>query len=276
MNLLVIPALIICQMAFAQKSKKIGEIKGIDFKAGFSLFDYSGNDAIKIYSSIVSPDLDKNGKTPNGYENGYSYNYSWSYYLGVVSSKNELLKSNYFKKSEARFGLNFENFSSLSGMFNCDVKFKNDTTSNLIDGIIKYFGYGVHADYTINSKPFMNHFATYFSFGTTVMLHNFKAVGESKNLFERGTPHFYNYNIEMTNTKTSLTSVDFKVFWGVKYNLSCDFNLFMESCIGGSYYNKGLYNNHKWLWLFNFTPIGIRYKFVKPEDKSKTKLNVFW
>ena len=111
------------------------------------------------------------------------------------------------------------------------------------------------------------------------MLHNYKAVKGSTALFQKKEPVWMqtplNY-VEMINTKTSVSSIDLKIFLGIKYILSCEFNLFMEGSLGGSYYNKGMYGKHKLLKVYSITPIGIRYKFVKPEDKSKTKLGVFW
>lgn len=272
--LIFIPVLLSTSL-FAQNQSKKADIKGIDFKLGPTHLDLSGNDACEIFSAVVLPDIEKNGLPIKGFENGEFSNFCTSIYLGLVSSNQKFKKSKLLKYSENRFGVNFAKFNQRFGMINCDVLFSNDTTNILLnDGQINYSGYGIHADYTINSRPFFNNFATYLSFGTSIVLHNFKAVGQAGSWFRYAEPTIG--GIEMTNTKTTLTSVDLKAFLGVKYNFTCDLNLFIECGFGGSYYHRGLYGKSKLIKAANITFLGMRYKFVKDEDRSKSKSGVFW
>ena len=135
---LFIILLLFSHILYAQKSSKNGVLKGIDLKMGSSIFNLSNNDAASIYSAIVLPDLEKQGIQVKGFENGEAYNFCSSIYLGLVTTNNKILKSKYFKKTENRFGLVYGSFNHFSGMVNCDVLFSNDTTRNLIKGIIRY------------------------------------------------------------------------------------------------------------------------------------------
>ena len=284
-KLLAVFLFLISQSLFSQKSTKIGELKGIDFKVGVSVFGLSTNDAAKIYSDIVLPDLERNNKQPTGFINAQPSNFCTAFNLGLTSKNKWFKKSKLFKNSENRFGI-FYGYNSQSengssrGAMTCDVTFKNDTAHSLITSMVKYVGYGINADYIINSKPFLKNFAAYCGLSAAVILHNYKAYNKSGALFaKRGTPYLSSKtiaDIDMVHTSISMTSIDAKLLFGWKYNLSCEFNYFMEVEFGGSYYNKGLFGNHKLLYMGNFTLLGIRYKFINPEDKTKSKTNVFW
>ena len=276
-NLILVP-LLFSSLLFSQTKNKKTDIKGIDFKLGPTFLDISGNDACQIYSAIVMPDLEKNGLTVKGFENGDSYPLSMSMYLGFVSSNQKFNKSKFFKNSEKRFGVTIARFNQRQGIIGCDVIFRNDTSHNLInEGQIAYTSYGVNADYTFNSKPFLRNFATYLSLGTSIILHYYRAVGPAGAWFKRAEPVINRYPpIEMTNTKTTLTSIDGKAFLGIKYNFSCDLNLFIECGFGGSYYHRGLYGKSKLIKSANMTLLGMRYKFVNEDDKSKPNSGVFW
>jgi len=273
------------QRLLAQKNTKIGELKGVDFKFGFTGFDLSGNDAAKIYSDIVLPDLEKNNKQPTGFSNAQPSNYCSSFYLGLTSKNKWFPKSTILKNSENRFGVFFgnnsqSNNSSSTGAMNCDVTFKNYTEHDLIKSMVRYVGYGIRADYIVNSKPFLKDFAAYFGISAAVILHNYKAYYKGGALFaKKSSPYLYSHpigTVDMVHTSVSFTSIDTKLLFGWKYNLSCDFNYFMEFELGGSYYNKGMFNNRKLLYTGNITVLGIRYKFINPEEKTRNKANVFW
>lgn len=255
-------------------------MKGIDFKFGFTLFDLSQNDATKIYSDIVMPDLEKNNKQPTSFSNAQPSNYCRSFYLGLTSKNKWFSKSNFLKNSENRFGVYLGNNSSSKGAMNCDVTFKNYTEHDLIKSMVRYVGYGISADYIVNSKPFFKNFAAYFGISSAVILHNYKAYNKGGALFAKeSSPYLYSYpigKVDMVHTSVSFTSIDAKLLLGWKYNLSWDFNYFMEFELGGSYYNKGMFNNRKLLYTGNITILGIRYKFINPEEKTRNKANVFW
>ncbi|MFM9944877.1 MAG: hypothetical protein ACKVQB_06555 [Bacteroidia bacterium] len=270
------------QNLFAQKNTKIGELKGVDFKFGFTGFDLSSNDATKIYSDIVMPDLEKLNITPTGFVNGQAANYCTSFYLGLVSKNKWFTKSKFLKNSENRFGIWLGNNSRSSyypnyGAVSCEVRFDNDTTDHLITSMVKYIGYGIQADYIVNSKPIFKNFAGYMGCGANIILHNYKAYNKQGDLFGPKTPRFNSpvYK-EMIHTKVSMSSIDLKLILGWKYNISCDFNYFMEVEFGGSFYNKGIFGSRKWLYVGNIAVLGIRYKFINPEEKTRSKANVFW
>lgn len=285
MRLLIIILLLFTQSVFAQKNTRIGELKGIDFKFGYMGFGLSNNDAAKIYSDIVMPDLEKMNLIPTGFMNAQPANYCTSIYLGMVSKNKWFTKSKFLKNSENRFGVWLGNNSrsdqyGINGAINCTVMFENDTTDRLIESMVKYFGYGIQADYIVNSKPFFKNFAGYIGFGANVILHNYQAYNKRGDLFGKNTPYFDSppafVTTEMIHTKVSMSSVDLKFVLGWKYNLSCDFNYFMEVEYGGSFYNKGMFGNRKWLDTGNIALLGIRYKFINPEERTKSKVNLFW
>ncbi len=257
----------------AKKNTIIGELKGVDFKLGVTFFSLSNEDVVKIYKDIVLPDLERNNIHPNQFMNPYTPNMCISLNLGLVSKNKWFSKSKILKNSENRFGLSLGNHSG--GIIMCDVAFPNDTATSLINGVIKYIGYGINFDYTVNSKPILKDFALYSSLGGAVVLHNYKAAKTDAPLFKRNSPTIGS-NIELVNTQTSMTSVDLKMILGLKYNLSCDFNWFGELAFGGSYYPKGLSKKNTILSFGQIALIGIRYKFIKPEEKTRNKANVFW
>ena len=273
---LLVLLLSVNSVVFAQKNSKIGEIKGVDFKLGIAAMDLTGNDATKIYAAIVQPDLEKNGRYPNSFKNGRVNNYCGYIYLGLAIKNQNFQKSKKLKNIENRFGINLIRYGR--DVMQCDVLFDNDTSSSLINGIITYLGYGLNADFTLNSRPFFKDFATYAGIGTSVMLHDYKAVNGAFGLFGKTTPTIIGSirTAEMTNTKITISSLDFKFHLGIKYNFSCDLNLFLETSMGGSYYHKGLYGNHKWLSNSNITLLGMRYKFVNANEQTKTSKSVYW
>ena len=260
----------------AQKNTKLFEMKGIDFKAGFSTFNLSTKDATKIYKDVVGPDLEKSNIHPISYIHGNYSKRSSSFYLGLSVKNKWFVNTKYIKDSENRLWLSYgiNNNSPIVS----DIRLQNDTISGFQENAtIKYSKYSVAFDYLINSKPFLKTFAMYFGTGAGVMIHKYNAVNKTGEFLSNKTPVLVtNTNptyVEIHNA-TKFTSVDLKLILGLKYNLSCDFNLFIETAIGAGFFQNGLYSKNKISNLNEFTVLGIRYKLVPPAEETHN--NTFW
>lgn len=269
-----------CFDAEAQKKSSSGDLKGIDFSAGFSMLSYTEDDAIKIYSEIVTPNLLREGSYPLYYSDGYVALMSNIFRLRLCTKNKWFSQSAVFKNSENRFGIGYSNYRFSPGAVGCSIITSRDTIRSQFQeaATIKYYGYSVNTDYLINSKPFLKNFAAYGGLGLEVGLNLFKAVDGRGELLEKRDPYLSTRHgqIKLSHDQYALSSLNGKAIIGLKFNLSCDFNLFMEESLGAAYYHKGLSRDKKFLWLGEVSLIGIRYKFIAAADRSRSKASVFW
>lgn len=255
MKPLTIILLLFTQGLLAQKNTKIGELKGVDFKAGGSVFNYKPQDAIQIISEINAP-LDQNSnKKPLKYEDGFISKVSNYFYLGLASKNKYFANSKYIKNAENRFGIQY---GHANGILNSTIIYANDTS--LTGNDYKYTGYGISTEFILNSKPFYKNFAFYTGLGISVILNSFILKAKL---------------VSINNPNITMTSINVRALLGLKYNLSCEYNLFMESNFGENFYPKKFANRTRFIETAQFA-FGIRYKFINPEERTKNKANVFW
>jgi hypothetical protein len=163
-----------------------------------------------------------------------------------------------------------------------------DTVSNGIQKEVRQFFYQykyssqkIHFSYLLNSRIIKNSFALYGGLGAAIGFSNWRSNYEgragsySKQILtaQNNQVSENKQNLPLENFSTGSGFIYLPI--GVKYNLSCDINLFAEANLGAHYYLKGLRKNNTWLFnsTFNF---GFRYKLIDDDNQVIKKGSVFW
>jgi hypothetical protein len=138
----------------------------------------------------------------------------------------------------------------------------------------------IHAAYYFNSKVFGKNFRAYFGLGAilgfntiktsernTISTLSYISRPKSDTLFFSNQTNVY---FEGSHSYTTLSAY---LPLGIKYNLSCDFNLFAEIKTGYQFHTLAN-KDSQWQSFLSFG-LGIRYKFFGDASEEETK-NSFW
>jgi hypothetical protein len=256
-------------------------IKGIDFRYGFGRYAIASENETALAAKFT-----------NDQNNFYQFNKAYALnvkgrgisdlYVGIVLVPSYYIKNRLFYREEFRIGLSFTLLNNASSM--------NLTWDTLQTGVqkevknlyyqYKYNSQRVHFSYLLNTRIIKNHFALYGGIGGSVGFSSWRTdydggAGSYKKqvlTIQNNQVSQKTQNLPLENYTTESASLYVPI--GIKYNVSCELNLFFETQLGLQYFYKGLKKTNTWIpnALFNF---GFRYKLIDDAVATK-KGDVFW
>ncbi|MEZ4805285.1 MAG: hypothetical protein R2852_07335 [Bacteroidia bacterium] len=228
--------------------------------------------------------IDKSGLSEvyKGFKSSYYDNTYTRLGLGLVfyNKPIQLFKTEF--KTEFRLGASFSFSSSrfLNGMY-----LTYDSTDQNGLSLIKSVNFKyrqvheqIQLEYLICSKRFARNFKFYTGIGAAFGISHWGVGNSNHNILYANDFHYRDSMNSKVNTRSfeleqfTAPHLSFWIPFGLKYNLSCDLNLFSEFKLGQVYTPKiketPLLTNY-------YINIGMRYKF-KQTDIYKDKTSVFW
>ena len=256
-------------------------IKGIDFRYGFGRYAIASANETALAAKFT-----------NDQNNFYQFNKAHALnvkgrgisdmYVGIVLVPSYYIKNRLFYREEFRIGLSFTLLNNASSM--------NLTWDTLQTGVqreirnlfyqYKYNSQRVHFSYLLNTRIIKHHFALYGGIGGSIGFSSCRTdydggAGSYKKqvlTIQNNQVSQKTQNLPLENYTTESASLYVPI--GIKYNVSCELNLFFETQLGLQYFYKGLKKTNTWIpnALFNF---GFRYKLIDDASAAK-KGDVFW
>lgn len=165
----------------------------------------------------------------------------------------------------------------------------NDTIGYFMERIIgQKYGFILESKFIVNSSPFKSRLMKYFGFGIRAA-----SITEKNNRVKFTELHAYNNNefytyLPLSNTSNAMLGVF--VVGGLKYNLSCKFNVFVDVSAGYAwrFYPYKISNNS----YSSSLSFGLKYKMgngpidtdnsvpvvedEKTKKRNKKKIQVYW
>lgn len=256
------------------------QISGLDISNDFGAVNSNAQRELQLLSKI----LNKHPYAPSQFSQTY-FNSSFNCINTalVFKSKPFVLKSA-FPKQEFIIGAGFFTINStLNNYTNLSydsVSPDNKQHLNNIRFNLYTHREQIHAAYYFNSRVFGKNFKVYFGLGTIIGFNTIKSA--TRNTISRlsyssrpksDTLFFPNQtNIELDGSY-SYTTLSAYLPLGLKYNLSCDFNLFAELKPGIQFQPLAT-KDTQWQQFLSFG-IGIRYKFFA-EENDENETGIFW
>lgn len=257
-------------------------IKGIDFRYGFGRYAIASDNETALASKFT-----------NDQNNFYQFNKAKAspisgrgisdMYIGIVLVPSRYVKNKLFYREEFRIGISFTLLNNASSMH-----LTWDTLQNGVQKEVKnlYYQYKynsqrVHFSYLLNTRIIKNHFALYGGIGASVGFSSWRTDydGGAGSYKKQVLTNQNNQVSEKTQTlpleNYTTESGSVYVPLGIKYNVSCELNLFFETQLGLQYFYKGLKKTNTLIpnTLFNF---GFRYKLIDDGEQSNNKNEIFW
>ncbi len=256
-------------------------IKGVDFRYGFGRYNIGNADETALAARFTNDQnnyyqFDKaQPKNANG--RGIS-----DMYIGTVLVPSYYIKNKLFYREEFRVGVSFtllNNASNVNLSWDTVQAGPQKEVRNLFYQY-KYSSQRIHFSYILNTKILKHHFALYGGIGGSLGFSTWRTnYNGGAGSYKRQVLSLQNNQISEKNQSLPLENYSTEsgsiyVPLGIKYNLSCEINLFVEAHFGWQYYLKGLHKNNTWIanTMLNF---GFRYKLIDDESSSK-KTRVFW
>lgn len=279
---------LILVLFFVQKTKadstytKGFSLKGIDFRYGFGRYNLRSVDEKNLAKNFTNDQnnyyqFDKARLSEN---NGTGIS---ELYCGIVLSPNFYVKKHLFAKQEIRIGLSFTLLNNAS-----TIALAWDTITNINQKEVKQFFYQykynsqkIHFSYLLNSKIFKQQFAFYCGIGGAIGFSNWRSNYEGR-AGSYSKQVLTTQNNQVSENKQYIPLENYStgsgfiyIPLGIKYNFSCDINLFAEANIGYQYFLKGINSATKWLpsSTYNF---GFRLKLIDDDNQIIKKSPIFW
>ncbi|MDI1235208.1 MAG: hypothetical protein PSX81_13075 [bacterium] len=257
-------------------------MKGIDFRYGFGRYSIASANETALASKFTN---DQNNYYQ--FNNAHAFNIKGrgisDMYVGVVLVPNYYVKNKLFYREEFRVGVSFTLLNNASSM-----NLKWDTLHTGVQKEVrnmyyqyKYNSQRIHFSYLLNSRIFKQHFALYGGIGASVGFSTWRTDYDGgAGSYKRQVLTLQNNQVsEKTQTlpleNYTTESGSLYLPLGIKYNVSCEINLFFEAQLGFQYYYKGLKKTNTWIsnTLLNF---GFRYKLIDDSEQAAKKGDVFW
>lgn len=258
-------------------------IKGIDFRCGFGNYNTNRNDELTLHKHF-------NNNASNNLDLTTASMYKGSTlvepYIGIVFTPQEMRYSKRNLKEEFRLGISY----TISPPNTIYYKWDPISTSQNLIKRSYYYEYIYHKQqlnfsYLLNKNIQNSNLAYYLgvgvSFGFVTWRTQFQNNGwTGSSYYNQGnlslkdsvlTTSFASFSMQNYSSTTAALNIPL----GIKYNLSCDLNLFMEFNFYAQYYQTGLYkaNAIKPAFMLN---LGFRYKIIDEANKEIKKAEAFW
>jgi hypothetical protein len=268
-------------------SLKQTSIQAIDLSIGTGYLPSPHAYQMEVLENLL---IDKGGVSEvyQGFKSSYYDNTYTRFCLGLVlyNKPIQLFKKEF--NTEFRFGasVSFSSSRNSNGM----SLYYDSTDQNDLD-LVKSLSFKyrqlheqIQMEYLISSKRFARNFKFYTGFGAAFGMSHWGVGKKKNNIFYVNDFHFK----DSMNSKMKTRSFDLEQFtapyftawipFGLKYNLSCDFNVFTEFKVGQVFTPKLKETPLLTNYYFN---IGLRYKFKMVGDNTNQKINankssVFW
>ena len=258
-------------------------IKGIDFRCGFGNYNTTRNDELTLHKHFNN---DASNTLDLSTANMYKGSTLAEPYLGIVFTPKKMRSNSWYLKEEFRLGISY----TLSPPNT--IYYKWDAIQSNQNQIKKYFYYEyvyhkqqLNFSYLLNKKIKNSNLAYYFGLGASFGFVTWRTQFQNNGWV--GSSNYYVDNLSLTDSILSSSSAHFSmqnyssttaalnIPLGIKYNLSCDINLFMEGNFYCQYYQTGLYHAHaiKPSFMLN---LGFRYKIIDEANKEIKKEEAFW
>lgn len=216
-------------------------------------------------------------------ESSFNNSYNCVKLALVFQPKPFILKSS-FPKQELIFGAGFLTINSTvtnhTRLYYDSIGLNGRTYNNHIGFNLYTHREQLHSAYYFNSRIFGKRFRAYFGLGAAFGLNTIKTAKrnslsqlvyasrvQSDTMFY---PNQTNISFEGSYNYSTLSGY---IPLGIKYNLDCNFNLFMEFNTGAQY-QFGASKGQRWQGFSSFG-LGIRYKFNNEATKEDLKTS-FW
>ncbi len=204
-------------------------------------------------------------------------------YLGIVLVPAYYIRKKLFYREEFRVGLSFTILNNASNV-NLEWDTMQSGSQKEVRNIYyqyKYNSQRIHFSYILNTKIIKNHFAFYTGVGGNLGFSTWRTN------YDGGAGSYKKQVLTLQNNQVSeksqmlplenfsTESASLYIPIGIKYNLSCEINLFIETHLGFQYYHSGLRKNNIWIAnsIFNF---GFRYKLIDDDNQLVKKGGAFW
>lgn len=253
---------------------------GLDFSFDFGSNQTTYNRELFILNKLTSFHPFINNFTPN-YNEAYFNNSYNKVNVDLVFRIKPLLFKKQNLKQELRFGLsaNYNNslMHSNASIFYDSIASDNVVNRKYLSYNYRVFGQQIGLTYIINTKVFAKNFASYFGLGTFLSLNTFK--GSRNNNFSvskyRLNDSLINSSYSSINIEHSLSTTSYAVFipLGLKYNFSCEINLFLDLKFGLNFTPK--FQKSEQFNRYNSLTLGFRYK-LNQKDVLQSKQTSFW
>lgn len=272
-GLLFCCVLLIRNMAFAQ-------ISAIDISNDFGYIASNPDREI----SLLSKTIGTAPYTPASFKEVY-YNdaYNCVNLALVFKPKPVFLKSS-FPKQELTIGAGFLTINSTvtnyTNLFYDSIGLNGRTYNNHISFNLYTHREQVHASYLLNSKVFGKRFKAYFGLGMAAGFNTIKSAQRNtsstlsySSRLQSDTMFIPDYKSQAIEGAYHYTTVSGYIPVGLKYNIDCNFNFFIEIKTGIQF-QPGANPTQQWQNFSSFG-LGIRYKFAPAEDKDQESSG-FW
>ncbi len=241
-------------------------IKGIDFKVGRSAVFSNMQQSIAVVKS-ATPEESRGIYNYDSLtlEQGSIYYHPVRLRLACVIGNNKTSGTRFLRKSEFCFGLSFDIQNEGANR----KRFSNLRLQNYLQAhSLVYLSYAYQCEsidlsYQFVSKVFFKHFAAFGGANLGFGYNTYKRI-DIEDGFYRGI--YVKYGVFNTSYLTSYGHL------GLKYNLSCELNLFAQAETGLNFYGKLIGGKAP----FNAFCFGIRYKIIDEQDRKNYLNSSFW
>lgn len=252
--------------AEADSSRSDFRLKGIDFKFGGSNLQTDFSQTLNVLMAA----------TPVTESKRYLYNTSYlsegrtgytpaRLALRAVFSNDRKGRLRFIQRSELLIGLGFDIDNAANRYLRFDSICLVVNPNYAVSAILKYTYQCQYAEfgYQVVSKPFLTYFALFAGLNAGFGLNTYKQIDMTDYYqFRQG------HKDDVFNA--GFLSTHFNA--GIKYNLSCELNLFAQYDHGLNVYGKPI-GGIAW---FNGGSFGLRYKLIDEQDRPDYLKTGFW
>ncbi len=259
----------LCQSLFVNGAEKDStrwdfRVKGLDFDIGIAVADISLRQHVDLLQAFTPAEEHGLFNYDQVMVSGYRKYEPIYVRTSIVLTNNHDRYRWFFNKRELLLGLGFESDNAISSRYS-NIR---NTQYPWVSPVSTYtkFTYQcqyITAAYQFASKPFLQYFALFSGLNARFGMNTYKQVEMTGAYYNSpgydGAVLLQNYNIGYFSSGGHL---------GVKYNLSCDLNLFMRYETGFNTYGGAI---RAWSRFSSFG-IGLRYKIIDDQDRPKYDL----
>ncbi|MDP2176542.1 MAG: hypothetical protein Q8K70_11590 [Bacteroidota bacterium] len=267
----------ICNNLSTQDSTSDSKLIGLDFSFDFGVNQTNYNRELFFLNQLSSFNpLIQNFK-PN-YTNAYFNNTYNKVNFEMVYRVKPLLFKKRNLKQELKFGVSVFYNKNLQ-MSNASIYYDSLASDNIM--YEKYLGYNYRVSgqqlgltYIINSKVFAKNFASYIGMGAVFSLNSLRGTKNS-NFYVSNYKNDTSLLWSSINIENTLNTTSYSLFipLGIKYNFSCEVNLFLDVKFGLNFTPQLYKIDH--FNRFNSLALGFRYK-LNQKDVLQNKQSSFW
>ncbi len=241
-------------------------IKGFDFKIG-------GSESFNGFNHIRQVLIQS---TPNSERSRFLYDscklisgkttYSpMRFKLSTVLGNNKTYNFWLVHKLEYSFGLflDIQNQNAIQQKFDSLKLVVNPSYSQFAYLTYAYQCQGVELGFQFSGKTFAKFFALFGGINSNFGMNTYKRIEMDD---------YYKLYNEIKEENFSAVFSSNYMHLGIKYNLSCELNMFTQAEFGINLYGQPFLTHAR----FYGTAFGIRYKIIDEQDRSQFRNSAFW